>query len=109
MLQSCLGIDFDLDRAQVSLDQPTLPPFLDKVVLRDLKIGDTLIRGHASSIGRACGRRRPRSEEIRRHPDAAASGKAEDDSLQKLCRRKVLEPDRASGTCSGQVNSRARN
>jgi glycogen debranching enzyme len=39
MLQSCLGIDFDLDRVQVTFDQPTLPPFLDEVVLRDLKIG----------------------------------------------------------------------
>jgi glycogen debranching enzyme len=39
MLQSCIGINFDLDRAQVTFDQPALPSFLDEVVLRNLKIG----------------------------------------------------------------------
>jgi glycogen debranching enzyme len=40
MLQSCLGIGFDLDRRRVTFDQPTLPPFLDAVILRNLAIGD---------------------------------------------------------------------
>jgi glycogen debranching enzyme len=40
MLQSCLGIGFDLDRMQAEFDQPLLPSFLDEVVLRNLKIGD---------------------------------------------------------------------
>ena len=38
MLQSCLGIGFDPDRAQITFDGPTLPAFLDEVVLRDLAL-----------------------------------------------------------------------
>jgi glycogen debranching enzyme len=40
LLQSCLGLGFDVDRMQITFDAPTLPAFLDEVVLRNLAIGE---------------------------------------------------------------------
>ena len=45
MLQACLGLGFDPDQARISFDDPTLPPFLDEVVLRNLTIG-----GHSADV-----------------------------------------------------------
>jgi glycogen debranching enzyme len=40
MLQSCLGLGFDVDRQLVAFDTPTLPSFVDEVILRNLVVGE---------------------------------------------------------------------
>jgi glycogen debranching enzyme len=39
MIQAALGIEFDPERNEISLRDPALPPFLDEIVLRDLRVG----------------------------------------------------------------------
>ncbi|MQW88773.1 amylo-alpha-1,6-glucosidase [Sinorhizobium saheli] len=39
LLQSMIGLGFDPDKGHVTLSEPTLPPFLDEVVLKHLRIG----------------------------------------------------------------------
>ena len=43
LLQSCLGIGFDLDARTVVFDRPVMPPFVDEISLRNLAIGDSCI------------------------------------------------------------------
>jgi glycogen debranching enzyme len=43
LLQASLGIRFDLDKNRIRLVRPTLPPFLDMVVLRDVRIAENLV------------------------------------------------------------------
>ena len=43
LVQSCLGLSFDPVQRRVIFDQPTLPRFLDRVILRGLAIGDARI------------------------------------------------------------------
>ncbi len=40
LLQSCLGLSFDVVRGRIRLDTPLLPAFLDGVTLRRLSLGD---------------------------------------------------------------------
>jgi hypothetical protein len=40
LLQSCLGLEFDPNALQISLNEPRLPSFLDEVTLRHLLIGN---------------------------------------------------------------------
>lgn len=53
MLQACLGLRFDPGELLVAFDEPTLPAFLDEVVLRNLSVGD----GAADVALRRSGRR----------------------------------------------------
>lgn len=39
LLQSCLGLSFNMTDKQITFDRPTLPDFLNEVVLRHLSIG----------------------------------------------------------------------
>jgi glycogen debranching enzyme len=39
LVQSCLGLGFNPAAHEIVLDQPFLPPFLDQVILRRLRIG----------------------------------------------------------------------
>ncbi len=39
-MQSCLGLSFDPVARRVIFDQPTLPRFIDRLILRGLTIGD---------------------------------------------------------------------
>ncbi len=39
MIQAALGIEFDPERNEISLRDPVLPPFIDEIVLRDLRVG----------------------------------------------------------------------
>jgi glycogen debranching enzyme len=39
MIQAALGIEFDPERNEISLRDPVLPPFMDEIVLRDLRVG----------------------------------------------------------------------
>jgi glycogen debranching enzyme len=54
MLQSCLGLGFDLKHAQVTFDRPSLPTFLDTVGLRNLTVGsgavDLVLRRSGSHV-----------------------------------------------------------
>lgn len=43
LIQSCLGIGFDLAAKTVVFDHPRMPPFLDQIILRNLAIGDARI------------------------------------------------------------------
>ena len=40
LLQSCLGLGFNLHHRHVTFDAPTLPTFLDEVVIRNLTVGE---------------------------------------------------------------------
>jgi len=42
LVQSCLGLGFDVDARHVTFGEPCLPAFLDEVVLRGLSVGDCL-------------------------------------------------------------------
>ena len=40
LLEASLGLEFDLARREVRLRNPRLPPFIDDVLLRNLRLGD---------------------------------------------------------------------
>lgn len=42
LVQSCLGLGFDVDARQITFSEPCLPAFLNEVVLRGLAVGDCL-------------------------------------------------------------------
>ena len=54
LLQSCLGLSFDVARRTVVFDRPVLPRFLHEVILRRLAIGpariDVALRGTAGEV-----------------------------------------------------------
>jgi glycogen debranching enzyme len=43
LLQSSLGLEFDPDRHEILLRNPRLPPFLDEVTLRNIRLGQSAI------------------------------------------------------------------
>jgi glycogen debranching enzyme len=43
LVQSCLGLNFDPKRRQVTFERPILPPFLDEITLRELKLAEAKI------------------------------------------------------------------
>jgi glycogen debranching enzyme len=43
LLQSSLGLEFDLDRNEILLRKPQLPPFLQEVTLRNLRLGASTV------------------------------------------------------------------
>ncbi len=43
LLQACLGLDFDPARHEIRLTAPTLPSFLDRIVLRNLRLRESSI------------------------------------------------------------------
>ncbi len=55
MLQACLGLDIDAPGGQLSFHAPRLPGFLDRVELRDLRIGqasvDLLLQRYPHNVG----------------------------------------------------------
>jgi glycogen debranching enzyme len=54
MLQSSLGLQFDEDRREILLHNPKLPPFLEQVTLRNLRLGhsavDLILRRHDDDL-----------------------------------------------------------
>ncbi len=54
LLQACLGLEFDCDAHQICFRRPTLPTFLDDIVIRSLSVGggqvDLLLRRYASDV-----------------------------------------------------------
>jgi glycogen debranching enzyme len=55
LLQSCLGLRIEAPRARLSFSQPMLPAFLERIEIRNLKIGnaevDLLLERHAQNVG----------------------------------------------------------
>ena len=54
LLQSSLGLEFDPDRNEILLRKPRLPPFLEEVTLRNLRLGqstvDLMLRRHDTDV-----------------------------------------------------------
>jgi glycogen debranching enzyme len=54
LLQACLGLEFDFQAEQICFRRPTLPDFLDRVIIRSLTVGasevDILLRRYASDV-----------------------------------------------------------
>ena len=54
LLQACLGLEFDFQAEQICFRRPTLPDFLDRVIIRSLTLGasqvDILLRRYASDV-----------------------------------------------------------
>ena len=54
LLQACLGLSFDPAAEQVSFRHPCLPEFLDEVVIRALRVGDSrfdvMLRRHGADV-----------------------------------------------------------
>lgn len=55
LLQSCLGLRIEAPRARLSFSQPVLPPFLECVAIKNLRIGkaivDLSLERHAQDVG----------------------------------------------------------
>jgi glycogen debranching enzyme len=43
LLEACLGLEFDAPAGEIRLRNPRLPEFLNEVVLRDLRLGDSSV------------------------------------------------------------------
>ena len=43
LLEAALGLEFDAGNSEIRLRNPQLPPFLDEVMLRDLRLGEASI------------------------------------------------------------------
>ena len=41
LIETCLGLGFNIERREIAFDQPVLPSFLDEVTLRGLSLGDS--------------------------------------------------------------------
>jgi glycogen debranching enzyme len=66
LLQACLGLEFDCDADQICFQRPSLPTFLDDIVIRSLSVGggqvDLLLRRYASDVSVNVVRRVGRAE-----------------------------------------------
>jgi len=55
LLQACLGLSFEPDKPEIRFRNPRLPPFLDRVEIRDLSIRgcavDLLLERYANNVG----------------------------------------------------------
>ena len=55
LLQSCLGLRIEAPRTRLSFSQPVLPPYLEHVEIKNLRIGDAAIdlslERHAQDVG----------------------------------------------------------
>jgi len=55
LLQSCLGLRIEAPRARLSFSQPVLPPFLEHIEIKNLRIGeaavDLSLERHAKDVG----------------------------------------------------------
>jgi glycogen debranching enzyme len=41
LLDACLGFEFDTQKSEIRLREPRLPPFLDEITIRGLRLGDS--------------------------------------------------------------------
>jgi hypothetical protein len=68
LLEACLGLEIDAPAGRVKLDQPHLPPFLDELRVRDLKVGeaslDLIVRRHGGDTTVEIARREGKVEVV---------------------------------------------
>jgi glycogen debranching enzyme len=68
LLQACLGLRIEAPRARLSFSQPVLPPFLDHIEIKHLRIGDAAVdlslERHATDVGINILRREGRVEVV---------------------------------------------
>jgi hypothetical protein len=54
LLQSSLGLEFDIDRHEILLRKPRLPPFLNEVTIRNLRlsksVADLTLHRHGNDV-----------------------------------------------------------
>jgi glycogen debranching enzyme len=66
LLQSCLGLRIDAPRAMLSFSQPVLPPFLENIEIKNLRIGEAIVdlsvERYATDVGVTILRREGRIE-----------------------------------------------
>jgi len=43
LVQSCLGLGFDIEQGEIGFEQPMLPAFMDEIVLRRLSLNGALV------------------------------------------------------------------
>jgi hypothetical protein len=62
LLEAALGFEFDAGRREIRLRNPRLPPFLQDVTLRELRLGsstvDLRVRRHGEDVSMEVLRRR---------------------------------------------------
>jgi glycogen debranching enzyme len=55
LLEAALGIEFDVPRREIRLRNPHLPAFLNEVIVRDLRLGesavDLRVSRHGADVG----------------------------------------------------------
>ncbi len=55
LLQSCLGLRIEAPRSRLSFSQPVLPPYLEHIEIKNLRIGDAVVdlslERHAQDVG----------------------------------------------------------
>jgi glycogen debranching enzyme len=55
LLQSCLGLRIDAPHACLTFSQPVLPPFLEHIEIKNIRIGNAIVdlslEGHAKDVG----------------------------------------------------------
>jgi glycogen debranching enzyme len=68
LLQACLGLRIEAPRARLSFSQPVLPPFLDHIEIKHLRIGDAVVdlslERHTTDVGINILRREGRVEVV---------------------------------------------
>jgi glycogen debranching enzyme len=68
LLQSCLGLRIEAPRARLSFSQPVLPPFLEHIEIKNLRIGEATVdlsfERHAKDVGINILRREGRVEVV---------------------------------------------
>jgi glycogen debranching enzyme len=62
LLEAALGLEFDVERSEIRLRNPRLPPFLNEVILRGLQLGsssvDIRVNRHGDDVSMEVLRRR---------------------------------------------------
>jgi glycogen debranching enzyme len=95
MLQSCLGLRIEAPRARLSFSQPVLPPFLEHIEIKNLRIGDAAVdlslERHAKDVGINILRREGRVEiVVTKYSKAASSFIMHDNAfIETSCPRRT--------------------
>jgi hypothetical protein len=43
LIESCLGLCFDIDKSEIVFEQPLLPSFVDELLLRNLRLNGGVV------------------------------------------------------------------
>jgi hypothetical protein len=54
LIEACLGMSIDCARNEIRFDRPLLPPFVDDIAIRNLRVGscsiDLLLQRHGRDV-----------------------------------------------------------